>query len=286
MTIDFDAFEEMEFPKHGNIVYVFHYVRAEGTEPLPFYVGESSRHVGRFGDYMSANFSASTDFKVGEAIKYLRHLGLRVVVKFIKSHSRKDDEKQIIQQFRRTCRLLNDLKGYSYRSADADVERRKIQQFIDSILENPNNIPHIAKARRASRSAEGVLDFAPRQRSVRREDLDGAAPAPPKSGITLKEEASNGSIFGEIIETSSARSPYRASSDENLSVPERVRLICQELAVGGTVIKRQDIIRIAKERGINGDSVLPADYCDNTETGKWSKHSFLHSVSPGRYILR
>src|SRR3990172_2147914 len=82
MTIDFDAFEEMEFPPYSDMVYIFFYVRGEDTERVPFYVGESSRHVGRFGDYVSAKFSAPTDFKVGEAVKYLRKRGLRVVIKF------------------------------------------------------------------------------------------------------------------------------------------------------------------------------------------------------------
>ncbi len=77
-----------------------------------------------------------------------------------------------------------------------------------------------------------------------------------------------------------------APIDSNLSVPERVRLICQELSARGTIILRKDILILAKERGINEASVLPADYCDNTETGKWSRHSFLHSVGPGKYILR
>lgn len=73
----------------------------------------------------------------------------------------------------------------------------------------------------------------------------------------------------------------------NLLVPEQVKLICQELAVtGGGVIKRQDILRLAEERGINLSSVLPADYCDNTVTGKWNRFSFLHSVGRGKYVLR
>ncbi len=242
MTIDFDAFEEMEFPKHRDIVYVFHYVGVESGELLPFYVGESSRHVGRFGDYMSANFSASTDFKVGEAVKYLRQRGLRVVVKFKESLDRKGEEKRILQHLRGTFRLLNDLKGYRYGSADANGERLKIQRFIDQILESPYPVEPAAQARRKHVS--------------------------------------------EVAGTGGACSPARALGNANLSVPEQVRLICQELAAEADVIKRQDILRIAKERGINEASVLPADYCDNTETGKWSRHSFLHSVAPGRYVLR
>lgn len=105
MTIDFSTFEEMEFPKHRDIVYVLHYIQGEGAKTIPFYVGESSRHVGRFGDYVSANFTAATDFKVGEAVKYLREKGLRVVIKFQESHNRKEEEKRILQHLRSTFKL-------------------------------------------------------------------------------------------------------------------------------------------------------------------------------------
>ncbi|MGC2422775.1 MAG: hypothetical protein WA666_00250 [Nitrospirota bacterium] len=238
MTIDFDAFEEIAFPERCDIVYVFHYICGEGI--LPFYVGESSRHFGRFGDYISANFSAATDFKVGEAVKYLREKGLGVVVKFKASQNRKEEEKRIIKHLRGTFRLLNDLKGYHYKSSDEDSERLKIQQFIEQILKDPYCIKHSPEA--------------PKKQP--REEL-GTSP-------------------------SSGDKPR----DTSLSIPEQVRLICEELAVGGNIIHREDILRLAKERGINEDSVLPADYCDNTETSKWSTHSFLHSVARGKYILR
>lgn len=136
MAIDLSAFKEMEFPNHGNIVYIFYYISNEGSEPLPFYVGESSRHVGRFGDYVSGKFSAATDFKVGEAVKYLKKLGHSVVVKYKEVENRKVEEKQIIESLRLGFRLLNDLKGFDYKSANEKEERQKIQQFIDEILDN------------------------------------------------------------------------------------------------------------------------------------------------------
>lgn len=71
----------------------------------------------------------------------------------------------------------------------------------------------------------------------------------------------------------------------DLSIPEVVKSICEELGKNGKVINRKDILAKAKELGINESSVLPADYCDNTKTGQWSDYNFLHSVSPGRYIL-
>jgi hypothetical protein len=73
---------------------------------------------------------------------------------------------------------------------------------------------------------------------------------------------------------------------DNLLLPEKIEFICEDLGAEGKVIKRKDIIEKAKELGIVESSVLPADYCDNTKTGKWRpNHNFLHFISPGRYIL-
>ena len=43
---------------------------------------QSSRHVGRFGDYVAAKFTASTDFKVGEAVRQLRDHGCKVFIRY------------------------------------------------------------------------------------------------------------------------------------------------------------------------------------------------------------
>jgi hypothetical protein len=69
------------------------------------------------------------------------------------------------------------------------------------------------------------------------------------------------------------------------SIPEIVEKICENLGADGQVIERWEIIEEAKKLGLNTTSVLPADYCDNTITGRWSRHSFLHSIGPGQYIL-
>jgi len=70
------------------------------------------------------------------------------------------------------------------------------------------------------------------------------------------------------------------------SIPDIVKSICEELGANGKIIEHRDIINKAVRYGLNESSVLPADYCGNTVTGKWSKHSFLHSVGRGKYILR
>ncbi len=71
----------------------------------------------------------------------------------------------------------------------------------------------------------------------------------------------------------------------NDTIPEIVEAICEELGAGGKEIRRKDILARTQEYGINESSVMPADFCDNTQTGQWSKHSFLHSIGHGRYML-
>jgi len=70
------------------------------------------------------------------------------------------------------------------------------------------------------------------------------------------------------------------------SIPEQVKAICERLASEEEIIQRKDIINEALRLGLNEQSVLPADYCDNTKTGRWSKHTFLHALGPGKYIFK
>jgi hypothetical protein len=134
MLVDLNTFQSLDFPKHRDIVYVLCYKRNNDDKICPFYIGESSRHVGRLGDYLSANFSASTDFKVGEAIRYLHQLGCHVEVKFKESSDRKSEEKSLLQEVKKTYKLLNDLDGYNYKIANSDEEKSRIHVFIDEIL--------------------------------------------------------------------------------------------------------------------------------------------------------
>lgn len=79
--------------------------------------------------------------------------------------------------------------------------------------------------------------------------------------------------------------PIITSKKTERSIPTLVKSICEELGANGRLIERREIIQKAIQHGLNESSILPADYCDNTLTGKWSKHSFLHSVGRGRYLL-
>lgn len=83
------------------------------------------------------------------------------------------------------------------------------------------------------------------------------------------------------------RSTDRSKRGEmtNLSIPEMVKSICDDLGSNGRVINRKDIIEKAKTLGIKESSILPADYCDNTKTGQWSSYNFLHSIGRGSYVL-
>ncbi|SIT40095.1 conserved hypothetical protein [Paraburkholderia piptadeniae] len=134
MKVDLSEFDVMRFPDRGSIVYVLLYVPGSENEAVPFYVGESSKHVGRIGDYVTANFSASTDFKVGEAVRYLQSKGLPVLMKYKESGDRKAEERIVLDRLRSTYRLLNDLKGYDYRQAEKEQERLKIHAFIDELI--------------------------------------------------------------------------------------------------------------------------------------------------------
>ena len=130
----FDDFKTLDFPSaRVGVVYVLLYV-ADGAE-VPFYVGETERFTGRMDDYLWADFKASTDFKVGEAVKYLQSAkGLKVIVRYKESADRQKEEKQLIARLRAEgFRLLNDLKGYVYRTANEQTERLAVQQFCEML---------------------------------------------------------------------------------------------------------------------------------------------------------
>ncbi|MBN2267725.1 MAG: hypothetical protein JW725_05320 [Candidatus Babeliaceae bacterium] len=130
MDFDFSDFAEMEFPQHKEIVYVLYFSDESGRE-VPLYVGESLRGVRRFGDYISAKFSAPTDFKVGEAVRYLQSRGFKVRIKYKESEDRKGEERKIVSILRRKSRLLNELEGFSYTASNEEAERTKLYSFLE-----------------------------------------------------------------------------------------------------------------------------------------------------------
>jgi len=70
---------------------------ANGSE-APFYVGQTHRLSERVGDYCTADFAASTDFRVGEAIRYLRDIKkYRIILKYKPSRSSIEEERTLLK---------------------------------------------------------------------------------------------------------------------------------------------------------------------------------------------
>jgi len=131
----FEEYQTISFPSDSDIVYIIGI--EEKARFVPIYVGESSRNIGRFGDYISAQFSAPTDFKVGVAVKHLMKKGHKVVIKYRSSSDRRREQDDVIREIKAAgFRLLNDLHGYVYTTAKKDEETRKVEDFIEGIIES------------------------------------------------------------------------------------------------------------------------------------------------------
>jgi hypothetical protein len=123
----------IEFPKKSDIVYTVGFQK--DGEFVPIYVGESTRNVGRFGDYVSAKFSAQTDFKVGIAAKHLQLLGFGVFIKYGETSNRKADEESLKREYQaKGYKLLNGRFGYRYERADRKEMKEKITTFVDEVV--------------------------------------------------------------------------------------------------------------------------------------------------------
>jgi hypothetical protein len=122
----------MKFPGDPNIVYVIWAEKNNVSRPI--YVGESTRNIGRMGDYVSSRFSATTDFKVGCTIKYLKQKGFDITFKYKNSSDRNKEEKELIKSYKNRYILLNDLPGYNPKLANIEEEKARIEEFIDAKL--------------------------------------------------------------------------------------------------------------------------------------------------------
>ena len=130
MVVDFPLVKGPLLSPEG-FVYVFCWV-TNGVE-IPFYVGETNRFSGRMNDYGLANFKASTDFCVGEAVKYLKGIkNYRVVVRHRPSPDPPREEKEIIRRLLVSgVWLLNCLPRYDYHTDSEAEEREVVQRFCD-----------------------------------------------------------------------------------------------------------------------------------------------------------
>jgi len=76
-----NEWKRITFPFDPKIIYVVK-IRKE-TEIKPIYVGMSeTRNIGRFGDYVSCQFSATADFKVGVAARHLASKGYEIMIDY------------------------------------------------------------------------------------------------------------------------------------------------------------------------------------------------------------
>ncbi|HEY4365147.1 MAG TPA: hypothetical protein VGN17_29565 [Bryobacteraceae bacterium] len=139
--MNFDTFTVVNFPPIDREVPNFVYILFAVTEStqIPFYVGQTSRLWGRLDDYYWAQFSASTDFRIGEAIRHLGTKAHRVVVKYKHSEEPRREEAEIIKGLlAEGFTLLNTLRGFDYRKSDESEERSRIQRFVEKLLSSPS----------------------------------------------------------------------------------------------------------------------------------------------------
>ena len=111
----FKTFENLavpNFPDCHSAIYVVFCKR--GHQEIPIYVGETGRLRRRIGDYIVASFQASTDFKVGEAVRYLQEKGYAIVVKYkgTEEGNRREEETRVREYLEgKGYKLLHSLKG-------------------------------------------------------------------------------------------------------------------------------------------------------------------------------
>jgi hypothetical protein len=134
--MDFSGFDSMNLsPREDGLGFVYVLCWLEGSKEIPFYVGQTQAIWGRMNDYHWAEFQASTDFRVGEAVKYLTRKKRRIVAKYKASADRRKEEKAIICALHADKKiLLNDSPSYDYRTATPDEERAKVQDHINKIF--------------------------------------------------------------------------------------------------------------------------------------------------------
>jgi hypothetical protein len=142
MFADFDSLEYPvdvrglgEFPGRGTSHVYAIFCVVEGRE-IPIYIGRTTRLSERMGDYWSKNFAAPTDFRVGEAIVYLRdEKKLRILVRYKQCSQPARDEYVAIRNLQTSgTRLLNDLTSYRYKDADPTEERGAVRSFCDILI--------------------------------------------------------------------------------------------------------------------------------------------------------
>jgi hypothetical protein len=133
--MDFKDFTAMDFPPKSGPGFVYILFWVDGDKEVPFYVGQTQSVFGRLNDYYWADFYASTDFNVGEAVKRFSEKGYRVVTKYKPSANQRQDEATLIDTLKAEgYKLLNRQLGYNYEKTTDGEQKPKVQQFVDDLL--------------------------------------------------------------------------------------------------------------------------------------------------------
>jgi len=138
----FDTFESVDWGSchssipNGSGTHIYALIVGTGTQRFPLYVGQTRQLLGRVGDYQAASFHAPTDFRVGDAIRYLtveRHCNMDFLYRPSASHLK--DEKLLIRELLLSgYPLLNFLGAFDYRVTNAADERKIIHKFCEMAL--------------------------------------------------------------------------------------------------------------------------------------------------------
>jgi hypothetical protein len=132
--MNFQGFSSITFPQDEEIVYVLCFKRPGSSEEVPFYVGESGRGTRRLSDYITAQFAAPTDFKVGVVVRALQEAGAEVIVKYKTSANRKAEEANLIEEAAAVSALLNDVASFNYKTGSKEEQRARFQAIALSLL--------------------------------------------------------------------------------------------------------------------------------------------------------
>ena len=135
--MDFNGFSVVDFAPINQEVPGFVYILflVDGSKEVPFYVGQTKRIWGRLDDYYWAMFSARTDFHVGEAVKHLNALGYRVRIKYKSTCDPLVDEGRMISQLQsESGSLMNNWKGFDFKTTNEAEGRDRVHEFLDKLL--------------------------------------------------------------------------------------------------------------------------------------------------------
>jgi hypothetical protein len=133
--MNFQGFHSITFPRDEEIVYVLCFKRPGSEEEVPFYIGESGRGTRRLNDYITKQFAAPTDFKVGVVVKALQDAGAEVTVKYKVSADRKAEEARLIKEAASHNSLLNHVASFNYKTQSKEEQLARFASIARELLD-------------------------------------------------------------------------------------------------------------------------------------------------------